>query len=98
MEVFTPEVGVAVNVDVAAEVGVWDGVRVAVGVSVTAGVFVEVAVTAEVADEVAVLVGLLPPVSMISCGAFDPDSRLAKLISVALAPVSARLKVPLPVT
>lgn len=36
-------------------------------------------------------------VSMISCGALAPDSRLAKLIAVLLGVISARLYVPLPV-
>lgn len=54
--------------------------------------------------KVAVLVGVdegvaVDPlcVSMISCGAFAPDSRLARLVPVLLKLVRPRLYVPLPV-
>ena len=96
----TIDVAVDVNVDVA--VGVNEGVAVTVGVRVMVGVLEGVAVgpTVAVAVGVPVSVGVLTgpvSVSMRSCGAFAPASRLARLISVEFVPVSTKLKVPFPV-
>lgn len=106
VEVVTAKVGVAVNVGVG--VGVSEGVGVTVGVSVgvdvgpKVGVSVGVAVGPRVGVSVGVDVGVAVKegpisVSMINCGALAPASRLARLSSVELALVSAKLNVPLPV-
>lgn len=74
------------------------GTRVAVGVAVledavgVGGLEVKVAVGAR---GVKVAVGLFP-VSTTSCGAFAPDSRLAKFNAVELDVAKARFHVPLP--
>jgi hypothetical protein len=89
-EGFAVGVAVAGWVDVGFAVGV--DVPTAVAVGVKAGVGVEV----RVGVKVAVGPGP-PPVSRMSCGAFAPDWRLARLMAVLLLVVTARLKAPFPV-
>jgi hypothetical protein len=70
------------------------GVAVPVGGWVLVGVNVRVAVGSGVAVGVSVGVGvglLALSVSTMSCGAFPPDSRLAKLTAVAPGTMRARL-------
>jgi hypothetical protein len=94
-------VGVAVEGVIGVKVGVLEAVAVSeVGEAVKVRLVVKVAVL----EAVGVLVGVgegvivsVLPVSIMSCGAFAPDSRLARLISVELAPVRTMLKVPFPV-
>lgn len=101
-------VGVGVELGVGVDVAAWVGVGVAeamavgVGVEVATEVGVGVNVGVEVGAPVAVGVSVAvgtgpPPVSMINCGAFAPDSRLARLMAVLLSVVTARLKTPFPV-
>lgn len=85
---------VGVAVDVSPESGVIVGVAVSVGDSVLVGVKVEVAVGDGVAVSVSVGVGVgvvAVWVSTMSCGAFPPDSRLAKLTAVLPGTTIARL-------
>jgi hypothetical protein len=91
--VFVAVGGTAVFVGTSAFVGVLVGVLVAVFVGVLVAVLVGVLVT------VAVLVGVgVGEVSMMSTGAFAPDSLLATLLPLLLADVRAKLTRPLPVT
>ena len=89
-------VEVAVLVEFGIAVGVL--VLVAFGVAVLVKPGVGVVLLSAVGVRVTVGDALLPPeVSTISCGAFAPDSRLAKLMAVLPGVMSPRLYVPLPV-
>jgi hypothetical protein len=97
-------VGEGLKVAVGVAVAGWVGVGVTVGVDVPATVAVGVKIGVEVEVGAPVGVGMNvavgpgpPPVSMMSCGAFAPDWRLARLMAVLLLVVTARLKVPFPV-
>jgi len=90
------DAGVAEGVEVRVGVNVCEGVTVTVGVSdgVTDGPTVGVEVDVEISVGVLVneAVAVAPnSVSITSCGAFALVSRLARLSSVELAPVSTRL-------
>lgn len=90
-------VGVEVAVGVSVGVAVSPNVGVAVAVGVSVGVFVGPGV--DVLVGVLVKVGVGPKsVSMTNCGGFAVTSRLARLSSVELRLVNAKLNVPLPVT
>src|SRR5215207_10498178 len=89
-------IGVSEGVDVKVGINVCEGVTVIVGVSdgVTEGPTVGVLVNVEISVGVLVNEGVaVAPnsVSITSCGAFAPASRLARLSSVELAPVSTRV-------
>jgi hypothetical protein len=102
----TSEVGLGswVLVAVAALVGVRLGtglvvqVGVLTSVEVADGVFVRVDVEPGGTVGVRVLVDEVELVVTTSCGAFPPDSLLARLIAVLPEVVSARLMSPLPLT